>query len=92
MNGSRFQGLRAGLRRAGAFHDAVVMSRWRAGLEREARSQRDTLAVLVCLQGLGIDDPAGFDTAELAPEMIAAYHDWHVRQGRTDDLDCSLCC
>lgn len=68
------------------------MAPWRAGLEREARRQRDLLVTLVFVEALGVESPSAYHTMELYPELLAAYHDWHQRQGRERSEQPGMCC
>lgn len=90
--GGRWQRLRAGTRRAVELYEELFFAPWRAGLEREARRQRDLLVTLVFAEALGIENPATFHTLELYPELVSAYHDWHLRQGMDHSEMPGLCC
>ncbi len=79
-------------RRATAFHDELFMAPWRAGVRREARRQEDLLVALVFCEAFGLENPAAYHTLELYPELIAAYHDWHRRQGLDAAPQPGMCC
>lgn len=66
--------------------------RHQSALQREARRQEDLLVTLVFLEALGVDNPAASVTAELYPELIAAYHDWHRREGWERSPEPGVCC
>ncbi|QBI21783.1 hypothetical protein ER308_20965 [Egibacter rhizosphaerae] len=80
------------LRRAAGHYEQVYTVRYRSALEREARRQEDLLVTLLFLEALGVENPASPVTAELLPEMIAAYHDWHRREGWERAPDPGVCC
>lgn len=79
-------------RRISTFHDELFMAPWRAGVRREARRQEDLLVALMFCEGFGVENPAAYHTLELYPEMIAAYHDWHRRQGLDNAPHPGVCC
>jgi uncharacterized protein YciW len=88
----RLASVRRRLRRALAFHDELFMAPWRAGVQREARRQEDLLVALVFCEALGVENPAAYHTLELYPELVAAYHDWHRRQGLEHAPHPGVCC
>jgi hypothetical protein len=75
-----------------AWHDALFLSRWRSGLQREARRQEDVFVALLYLSAFGIDDPSGFATLELTPELVESFHRWHQSQGVDRFPDVGVCC
>ena len=85
-------GARERLERVLAFHDALFMAPWRAGVAREARRQEDLLVALTFCEALGVENPASYHTLELYPELVAAYHDWHRRQGLDRAPHPGACC
>jgi hypothetical protein len=82
----------AAARRFRDLHHELFMAPWRAGVEREARRQRDLLVTLVFIEALGVENPAAFHTMELYPELLEAYHDWHRRQGLERAAVPGACC
>ncbi len=81
-----------GLRVAVDAYEEVYQLRYQSALQREARRQEDVLVTLVFLEALGVDNPAASVTAELYPELIAAYHDWHRREGWERSPEPGVCC
>jgi hypothetical protein len=79
-------------RRVVAFHDELFVVPWRAGLQREANRRSDLLTVLMFCEALGVENPAAYDTLELWPELVVAYHDWHRREGMDRAPDPGVCC
>lgn len=84
--------VREAVRRTLEFHDAVFMAPWRAGVQREARRQEEVLVALAFCEALGVENPATYHTLELYPELVAAYHDWHRRQGHDRAPQPGVCC
>lgn len=81
-----------GWRRLVAWHEAVFVSRWRSALEREARRQEDALVAALFLSSFGIDDPAGYFTLPVTPELVESFHRWHQAQGIDRFPDAGVCC
>lgn len=73
--------VRAGLRAAAAWHEAVFVARWRGSLRRVAREEEDRFLAVLLLASSGIDDPAAYETLELTPHLVQAFHDLHRREG-----------
>jgi hypothetical protein len=92
VNGGDRRSWRERWRRATDLHDALFMAPWRAGVRREARRQEDLLVALVFCEALGVENPAAYHTLELYPELVAAYHDWHRRQGLDQAPQPGVCC
>ncbi|MDT0302742.1 cory-CC-star protein [Streptomonospora wellingtoniae] len=88
----RWERLRSAWRRIEAFHQEWFDARWRYALRREARTQQDTLRAMLLLQTLGVEDPAGYETLDLIPYMVADLHEWHQRMGRETFGDSGVCC
>ena len=84
--------LRAAWRRIVAGHDALFVARWRSALQREARRQEDVFVAVLFLSAFGIDDPSGFATLELTPELVESFHRWHQTQGLDRFPDVGVCC
>jgi hypothetical protein len=84
--------VRRALRRFAELHDEFFVSKWRSGLQREARRQQDLLLTLVFLESLGVENPATYYTLELYPELVAGFHDWHRRQGMEHAPEPGFCC
>jgi hypothetical protein len=86
----------AGLARAGravaAWHEAVFVSRWRGSLRRVARQEEDRFLAVLLLASYGIDDPAAYETLELTPPLIQAFHDLHRREGMDRFPVHGVCC
>lgn len=80
------------LRTVAGYYEEVYTAPVRAGLEREARRQQDVLVTVLFLEALGVDNPASAVTAELYPELLEAYHDWHRREGWERAPEPGLCC
>ncbi|MFA9444753.1 cory-CC-star protein [Egicoccus sp. AB-alg6-2] len=87
--GGRF---RRALRRLADGHDQLFLSKWRSGLQREARRQEDDFLALLLLSSYGIDDPAAFHTLPLTAEMVEAFHRWHQREGHDRFPTTGVCC
>ena len=83
---------RAAWRRLDRLHDEFFVGRWRSGLRRVARQQEDTFLALIFLESLGVDNPAGYDTLELYPQLAEAFHRWHRRAGIERFPDPGVCC
>lgn len=81
-----------GVRVAIDAYQQVYTVRHRASARREARRQQDLLVTLVFLEALGVDNPAASVSAELYPELVAAYHDWHRREGWERAPEPGMCC
>jgi hypothetical protein len=75
-----------------AGHDALFVARWRSALQREARRQEDAFVAVLFLSAFGIDDPSGFATLELTPELVTSFHRWHQAQGLDRFPDVGVCC
>lgn len=84
--------VRRGLRRFVELHDEFFVSKWRSGLQREAHRQQDLLVTLVFLEALGVENPAGYYTLELYPELVESFHEWHRRQGMDRAPEAGFCC
>lgn len=87
--------LRRALAAAVRAHDAVLLARWRSGLQREARRQQDEFLALLLLDALGVESPTAFYTLELYPRVVDEAHRWHLRAGRerlADGFDGAACC
>ncbi|CAN5343127.1 hypothetical protein BH20ACT8_BH20ACT8_15220 [soil metagenome] len=81
-----------GYRRVVSFHDALFVAPWRAGLERESRRQEELLVTLVFLEALGVENPAGYYTLELYPELAERFHAWHQDAGMRRAPEPGVCC
>ncbi len=79
-------------RAAAEVYDELYTAPVRAGLEREARRREDVLVTVLFLEALGVDNPASAITVELYPELLAAYHDWHRREGWERAPEAGMCC
>ncbi len=62
-------------------YDGIFLAPYRSAIRRAHRSERDLFLALVFADQLGIPHPVSFYTLELYPELIAQYHEWHVRMG-----------
>lgn len=80
------------LGRLGELHRELFISPWRAGLQREARSRQDALVALLFLEAMGVPNPDPYLSAELYPELVESFHDWHVRQGVEQWPEAGVCC
>lgn len=80
------------LARAGRYHEAVFLGRWRGDLAKEVRRREDLMVAMVHLQAMGIEDPASAFGLELYPEMVGAFHRWHQHQGIDRFPDAGVCC
>jgi hypothetical protein len=69
------------LRAAAAWHEAVFVARWGGSLRRVARQEEDRFLAVLLLTSYGIDDPAAYETLELTPHLVQAFHDLHQREG-----------
>lgn len=92
MNSERFARLRAAWRSIERYHDELFVAPWRAGLQREARRQQDTLRALVMLESLGVDNPVAYETLDLIPHLVADLHAWHQRMDAEEFGDPGVCC
>jgi hypothetical protein len=84
--------LRTAWRRLEGWHDALFVAKWRSALQREARRQEDAFVAVLYLSAFGIDDPSGFVTLELTPELVDSFHRWHQQQGLDRFPDVGVCC
>ncbi len=84
--------LRRAWRRVDALHDEYFVGRWRAGLRRAARRQEDTFMALVCLDALGIDNPASWYLLEAYPELAERFHQGHLAAGLARFPEPDVCC
>jgi hypothetical protein len=84
--------VRAAYRRVESLHDDYFVGRWRAGFSREAARQSDVMLALLFLDALGVDNPAGYWTLELYPEVVERFHQWHRRMGVERFGDAGTCC
>lgn len=84
--------VRSAFRAAAAFHEAVFVARWRGGLRRAARDEEDRFLAVLLLASYGVDDPAAFETLELTPTLVEAFHRWHQREGLDRFPEGGVCC
>jgi hypothetical protein len=84
--------LREAWQRVAWWHDELFVSKWRSAMGREARRQEDAFVALLFLSAFGIDDPSGFATLELTPELVESFHRWHQSQGIDRFPDAGVCC
>ncbi|WP_211262367.1 cory-CC-star protein [Nitriliruptor alkaliphilus] len=79
-------------RGAAAWHEAVFVARWRGSLRRVARQEEDRFLAVLLLTSYGIDDPAAYETLELTPHLVQAFHDLHQREGLDRFPVHGVCC
>ncbi len=84
--------IRTWWRRAVHWHDQLFVTKWRSGLQREARRQEDAFIATLFLSAFGIDDPAGYFTLPATPELVESFHRWHRSQGIDRFPDAGVCC
>lgn len=82
----------SGVRRFEELHRELFIAPWRAGLRREARSRQDALVALLFLDAMGVPNPDPHLSAELYPELVESFHDWHRRQGVERWPEFGVCC
>lgn len=80
------------VRSAAAWHEAVFVSRWGGSLRRVARQEEDRFLAVLLLSSYGIDDPAAYETLELTPHLVQAFHDLHRREGLDTFPVHGVCC
>lgn len=80
------------VRAAAAWHEAVLVARWRGSLRRSARLEEDRFLAVLLLASYGVDDPAGYDTLELTPHLVQAFHELHRREGLETFPIHGVCC
>lgn len=74
------------------WHEVLFVEPLRAGVRRGAREHADLVTVLATCEALGVENPVGYHTLELYPELIANYHGWHRRQGLDQAPHPGICC
>lgn len=84
--------IRATWRRVVEWHDQLFVAKWRSALQREARRQEDAFLAMLYLSAFGIDDPAGYFTLPVTPELVESFHQWHRSQGIDRFPDAGVCC
>jgi hypothetical protein len=84
--------LRRAWRAVAAYHEAVLIARWQGGLRRAAREEEDRFLAVLLLASYGVDDPAAFETIEVTPTLIEAFHRWHLREGVERFPEGGVCC
>jgi hypothetical protein len=84
--------VRAAWRRLERFHDAVFVARWRGSLRRAAREEEDRFLAVLLLGAYGIEDPAAYETLELTPHLVQAFHELHRREGLDRFPVHGVCC
>lgn len=80
------------VRSVAAWHEAVFVARWGGSLRRAARQEEDRFLAVLLLASYGIDDPAGYDTLELTPHLVQAFHELHQREGIDRFPEHGVCC
>lgn len=85
-------GLRDLYRRLEELNEEFFVSKWRAGLQKEAARQQDTLMAMLFLEALGIPNPASYYSLELYPEFVEEFHRWHQRMGMHRFPEPGVCC
>ncbi|WP_200900286.1 cory-CC-star protein [Rubrobacter aplysinae] len=73
-------------------HREFFVSKWRAGMQREAGQQQDALMAMLFLEALGVPSPTSYYTLELYPEFVESFHRWHLRMGIQTFPDGGFCC
>jgi hypothetical protein len=86
------RGVRELWRRVERFHEAVFVARWGGSLRRAARQEEDRFLAVLLLASYGIDDPAAYETLELTPHLVQAFHDLHRREGLETFPVHGVCC
>jgi hypothetical protein len=84
--------LRSAWRRVESWHDELFVTKWRSALQREAGRQEEAFVAILYLSAFGIDDPSGFATLELTPELVDSFHRWHRQQGLDRFPATGVCC
>jgi hypothetical protein len=69
------------LRYAGQVYQGMYVAPYRSAIQREYLGERDLFLLLCFSDLLGVPNPVHFYTLELYPELIAQFHEWHVRAG-----------
>lgn len=78
--------------RVAGWHDELFVAKWRSGLQRAARDQQDAFLAVLLLSAFGIDDPAGYYTLDITPELVEDFHAWHQAQGIDRFPATGVCC
>jgi hypothetical protein len=73
-------------------HREFFVSKFRAGMQRQAGQQQDALMAMLFLEALGIPSPTSYYTLELYPEFVESFHQWHLRMGMQTFPDGGFCC
>lgn len=89
---SGIDAVRRAWRALAAYHDAVLVARWQGGLRRAARDEEDRFLAVLLLASYGVDDPAAFETIEVTPSLVEAFHRWHRREGLDRFPEGGVCC
>ena len=69
------------LRKWGGLYEEIFRSKYRNLAAREYADRREAILFSCFPEVLGLPGPTGFFALELYPEMIARYHEWHLRAG-----------
>jgi hypothetical protein len=73
--------LRCRLQSAREIYEGVYLAPYRSAIHREYLQQRDLFLLLGFWDLLGVPNPVQFYTLELYPELLEAFHEWHLRMG-----------
>lgn len=79
-------------RKVEEFNQEFFVSKWRAGLQKEATNQQDALMAMLFLEALGVPNPTSYYALELYPEFIEDFHRWHQRMGIQQFPEPGFCC
>ena len=80
-SGDTWAAIRRKLKAARDIYEGVYLAPYRSAIHREYLQQRDIFFLLAYNDLLGVPNPVAFYTLELYPELIAQFHEWHLRLG-----------
>jgi hypothetical protein len=80
-DGGPWEKLRSRLRAAREIYEGIYVAPYRSAIHREYLEQRDVFFLLAFGDMIGVPNPVAFYTLELYPQLIAQFHEWHIRLG-----------
>jgi hypothetical protein len=84
--------LRRRARAAREIYEGLYVAPYRSQIYRAYRQEQDLFLLSAFSDLLGAPNPAAFYTLELYPELIAQFHEWHVRMGMPQAPDGGFRC
>jgi hypothetical protein len=84
--------LRRRARATREIYEGLYVAPYRSQIYRAYRQEQDLFLLSAFSDLLGAPNPAAFYTLELYPELIAQFHEWHVRMGMPQAPDGGFRC